>query len=121
MAKASTLQPAKNTTFHVKQHLQLAVLQGEGVSLAEVSGLHTFFEPAHTLSGGAVGEGFLYGIALGLFLEVVVTNDGGAADGLLKVSVFYGSEHGILIMGPDAGVEIGLELYTDAHAVGVCL
>ena len=55
--------------------------------------MHALLEPAHALGGGAVGEGFLYGIALGLFLEVVVTNHGGAADGFLKVSVLDGREH----------------------------
>ena len=68
-----------------------------------------------------MGERLLYGIALRLFLQVVVSDDGGAVDGLLQVSVFQGTEEGALVVAPHAGVEIGLELYAYAHAVGVGL
>ena len=68
-----------------------------------------------------MGEGFLDGVALGFLLEVVVADLGGAVDGLHQVAVLDGIEIGALIVGPDAGVEVGLELDADAHPVRVGL
>ena len=65
-----------------------------------------------------MGEGFFYGIALGLLLEIVVSDDLGAADGFFQVSVFQGTKEGALVVAPHAGVEVCLQLYAYAHAVG---
>ena len=68
-----------------------------------------------------MGKGFLHGIALRLFLQIVVADDRRAAYGFLQVSVFQRAEEGALVVAPHSGVEIGLQLDAHAHPVGVGL
>ena len=99
--------------------LQAVVIWRESVALVEVASLQAFFQPTHTLFRSAVGEEVALHVAVaGLALQVVVADLLCSVDGFLEVAVFERAEHLLLVMAPNAGIVVGLQLDADAHLVG---
>lgn len=101
--------------------LQAAVGGREGVAALEAAGGEAFLEPAHALGRGAVGEALGGGVAAGFLLQVVVAYLLGGVDGFFDVAVFERAEHAVLVVTPDAGIVVGLQLDADGGAVLVVL
>ena len=64
-----------------------------------------------------MGEGLGYYITLALLLEIVISDLGCAVEGFLDVALFEGPVSRIVIVGPDSGIIVGLELQTYAVLV----
>ena len=60
-------------------------------------------------------------VALCFLLQVVVADGGGGAKGRFQVAVLEDVLHLLRVVGPDAGVEVGLELEADRQFVGFLL
>lgn len=94
---------------------EVTVGDGEGVSLVGVAGAEAFDEPAEALFGGAVAEGFFPDTLAGATLEGVISDGAGGVHGFFDVAFFeeVGAVLGLVflvgVVGPDAGVEVGLE------------
>ena len=54
----------------------------------------------------------------GFFLEIIVADHFGAVEGFPDVAVVQGTVAVVLVVAPDAGIEIGLEFQPDADFVG---
>ena len=85
--------------------------------MRNVARREAFLQPARALGAGAVVEGFGRGAAIGLLLEVVVADFGCRVEGFLNVAVFERAEHLVVVVGPHAGEEVGLQFEAHAHFV----
>ena len=94
------------------------VVRRECISVFRVAFLETSLQPSHALCGCAVVERIRNRIAPGLFLEIVVADAGGYCNAFLDIAGLKGVEHLIVVMRPDAGIEIRLEFEPDADLVG---
>lgn len=94
---------------------ELIVGHRKGVALGEVAGFEAFHEPAESLCGGAVAEGFGAFALARLALEGIVADRLSGVHRFFDVAffeeagVFAAAEVLIGVVGPEAGVEIGLE------------
>lgn len=59
--------------------------------------------------------------AVGLALQIVVADFAGHVHGVGNVAVFNRAEHLVVLISPDSGIEIGLELEAHADFVGFFL
>ena len=57
------------------------------------------------------------GVSLGLFLQVVVSNLRCYVEAFLYVAILQGVEHPVVVVCPDAGKVVGLQLQADTDAV----
>src|SRR4051812_23721927 len=101
------------TDSGVEPPTSLRVRQVERVALLDVAGLEPFAEPGDALAAGAVGEGVGDDVALSLFLDSVVADRGGGAQGFFQITGLEDLLRSLGVVGPDAGVEVGLELEAD--------
>src|SRR4051794_11000925 len=99
--------------------------RGEGVAGLERALAVAGLEPLHAGGGRAVGPLLLVDLARRLLLDPVVTDGLGGLDGLLDVSVGEVDDQGLAVggvggggvLGPHAGVAVGLQL--QAYGVAV--
>ena len=98
----------------------VVILDAEGRG-AHIAGLEASLQPALTLVGGAVGEGFGCCTALSLLLQPVVADGFGQFETLLQVTVLHRVVHGVLIVCPDSCIVVGEQLETDADLIGLYL
>ena len=94
--------------------LQAIVFRRESVAEGYVAGVGSEFEPAAALCRRAVVEGVGNGVATGVLLKLVVANLTGCFEALVDVAVFKTTENAVVVICPNAGVEVGLEF--EAHA-----
>ena len=81
---------------------------GESVAAGGVAVPQTFGEPADAPFGSSVVEGVWHLLAVGFFLEVVVTDARGHVDGFLYVARLQRVEHLVVDVAPDSGKVVGL-------------
>ena len=97
--------------------LQAAVFRRESVAEGEVASVGTGFEPAAALCRRAVVERVGNGVAAGFLLKVVVANLTGCFETLVDVAVFKTAENAVVVICPNAGVEVGLQFETYAEPI----
>ena len=68
-----------------------------------------------------MSKGLWLRIAAGLLLQIVVANDLSTTDCFLKIAVLQAAEHLVVVISPDACIEIGKEFEADTQFVGLCL
>ena len=99
----------------------------EGVALGEVAGAVADLEPPLALGGGAVGPGLGVDPALEVLLDAVVADGGGGVEAVGDVLLGDALDQGVAavgaglgggVVGPQAGVAVGLELEADGGALG---
>jgi len=95
----------------------LQIRGGEGVALTNVAGFVAFAEPADTLLGGAVSEGFWHDTAPGTALESIVADRSSGSQRFIDVAGFDDVFGAIGIMRPDTGEEVSLKLEANGEAV----
>src|SRR5208337_2061011 len=93
----------------------------EGVTTTDVAGDQTLAEPFDPLGRSAVGEGVWNHVALSLLLQGVIADGRRRAKPRFDVAFFKNMLFLLGMMGPDAGVIVGLELEHHGELLGIGL
>ena len=88
----------------------------EGISTSDVAGDQTLAEPLDPLGRSAVGEGVWNHVALGLLLQGVIANGGRRVKPRFDVAFLENVLFLLGMVGPDAGVIVGLEARASRRA-----
>ena len=91
----------------------------EGISTSDVAGDQTLAEPLDPLGRSAVGEGVWNHVALGLLHQGVIANGGRRVKPRFDVAFFENVLFLLGMVGPDAGVIVGLEFEHHGELLGI--
>src|SRR5688572_32308122 len=92
--------------FNSKFSIQTWIV--EGIPLAHIPGLVSFFKPKHSLCRGPMGKSIRNNTALGFLLQPVIAYGVGGIQGFFNIAAFKDIFHFLSMMSPNAGQEIGL-------------
>ena len=120
-AKKSLYQSVGAQLLSVRYSLEFCVAALEGCASTDITCLKAKLEPLHALLRSAMSKGLWLRIAASLLLQIVVADDLSATDSFLEVAIFQTAEHLVVVISPDACIEVGKEFEADTQFVGLCL